>query len=140
MPQELFQGSDTATWHSSIPSLLVPSIYTSRKVLSWLLSNSGIEWQGEEATGTGYLGQAENWKTKSLAGQSILYYLFYLLTTTFYLSTGKYVPSPVQRQAKSLSCCCSLWQLTSVQQMTLQGTLFFVCLKHINVSEFLLSH
>lgn len=32
MPQQLFQGSDTVTW-PNIPSLLVPSIYTSRKAL-----------------------------------------------------------------------------------------------------------
>lgn len=33
MPQQLFQGSDTATRPSSIPSLLVLSIHTSGKVL-----------------------------------------------------------------------------------------------------------
>lgn len=38
----------------------------------------------------------------------------YLLNTTFCLSTGKYVPSPAQTQAKSLGCCCSLMEVTSI--------------------------
>lgn len=137
MPQQLFQGSDTATWLSSIPSVLVPSKYTSRKVLLWLLSNSGIQWQGGEATGTGYSRQAESWNTKCLAGQSIVHYLLYLLTTTFCLSTGK---CPLSSTETSQEPWLLLLSVGSHFSLTNDIARHFVCLTHVYVSEFLLSH